>query len=149
MQAQASPEHLSGSQAYPFSVPFLLLSLLPASLAHFLYLSLPLVCPQSFLLSSHATYSLLPRAPTCFPMVLHAAPSLPYLCSSLVLIMCVWCMCVYCWCVCMSVCVSMEARSRCQLSSSLALQLMFCNLIYRIYLFCACECVRVCMCEHV
>ena len=146
--AEASPVHLSGSQACPISVPFLFLSLPPASLAHFFYLSLPLVCPHSLLLSSHPMYLLLPRAPTCFPVVLHAAPSLRFLCSSLVLVMCVWCMCVYCWCVCVSVRVCMEDRNRCQPSSSLTLQLMFCHLIYHIYLFCVCECMCVCICEH-
>lgn len=147
-QVQATPVHLSGSQACPFSVPFLLLSLLPASLAHFLCLSPPLICPQS-LLSSHPMYLLLPHTPTCFPMVLHTAPSFRYICSSLILIVCVWCMCVYCWCVCVSLHACTEARGRHQLSRSLTLQLMFCNLIYRIYLFCVCEYVSVCMDEHI
>lgn len=90
-----------------------------------------------------------PHTPTCFPMVLHTAPSFRYICSSLILIVCVWCMCVYCWCVCVSLHACTEARGRHQLSRSLTLQLMFCNLIYRIYLFCVCEYVSVCMDEHI
>lgn len=52
-------------------------------------------------------------------------------------------MCVCCWCVCVSVSVHVEAKGGCQLPPSLALQLMFFNLFYRMHLVCVCE--YVCM----
>lgn len=128
--------HPGGSQVLSLSVPFSF-SLYP--LLHVVCFSLPLVCPQSLpLFSPHGL-----TAPACFPFSLLSAPFLLRLCSSLLLITCVWCMCVCCWCVCVSVHLHVGGKGRCQLTPSLALRLMFFNLFYRVYLLCVCECVYV------
>lgn len=127
--------HPGGSQVLSFSVPFSF-SLYP--LLHVVFLCLSSV-PNHFL-SSHPMASLLPRV---FFFLLLFDPFLLRLCSSLLLITCVWCMCVCCWCVCVSVHLHVGGKSRCQLTPSLALRLMFFNLFYRVYLFCVCECVYV------
>lgn len=130
---------LGGSRVLSLSVPVLILSLLPASLTT-VSVFLCLSSVSNHFLSSHPMSSLLP---VCFPFSLFSAPFLLHLCSSLVLITCVWCMCVCCWCVCVSVHLYVRAKGWCQLTPSLALWLMLLNLFYRIYLFCVCECVYV------
>lgn len=85
-------------------------------------------------------------------MLSHGAPHCPFLPLHLQFsyfnCVCVVHVCVLLVCVCEPACLY-GGRGRHQLSPSLTLQLMFCNLIYRIYLFCVCEYVSVCMDEHI